>query len=102
MKLTIKTLKNANLSDRHYAQLVGVSAASIQKYFAKKNQKLEIVRKIELGAAVLAETQFVWPDIRYVPTAKIAKQYAKNKKASDRLDKKFATAYKKALKKAEQ
>lgn len=102
MRLTIKALKNANLSDRHYAQLVGVSAASVGKYFTKKNQQLDIIRKIETGAAVLAETQFVWPDIRYVPTVKIKKQYAKNKKASERLDKKFTTAFKKAMKKAEQ
>lgn len=98
--LTTKQLNKANLSMAHFSRLIGVSDKTIGRYFIGKTKGEETLQKINIGAQVLAELDSVWPDIHYTPNAKCAKEYEKNKKKSDRLDKKFATAYKKALKKA--
>lgn len=97
--LTVDILKNANLSNQHFATLVGVSVGTLGRYFTG-NCTANNFNRIEIGAQILIETEMVWPDIKYIPNAKTVKGYEKNKKKSDRLDKKFATAYNRALKKA--
>lgn len=100
MKLTIKHLNDANLSMKHFAALVGSNDGTVTRYLQGKNVKPESIDKIEIGASVLAETGLVWPDLKHVPTKAGKATYEKNKKKADKLDKKFATAYKKAVKKA--
>lgn len=98
MKLTKKMLEKANLSKTHFAKLAGVDPSTIDRYFVKKNQKPETIEKIELAAQTLKETELLWPYVSHVPTPEGHKVYLKNKKKSDSLDKKFATALKKAVK----
>lgn len=100
MKLTIKHLNDASLSMKHFATLVGVKDHTVSRYLQGKNLKQESIDKIEVGASVLVETGLVWPNIKHIPTEAGKATYEKNKKKSDKLDKKFATAYKKAAKKA--
>lgn len=97
---TVKILKEANLSCSHFANLVGVSRDSLEYYICGRNARPETVKKIAAGIVAIKEADLVWPDIHYIPNQKCIKEYEKNKKKSDRLDKKFTTAYKKALKKA--
>lgn len=100
-KLKANTIQNYNLSFSHFSKLIGVDSATVNRYFIGKCNNFDVIRKIEIGGIVLEELGLEWPSIKYIPSEAGRKQYAKNKKVSDRLDKKFATAYKRALKKAE-
>lgn len=96
----VKIIKEANLSMNHFSKLIGVGGGTVSRYLTHGNIKPETIRKIAAGLVAIKETNLVWPDIHYVPNnTKIEKQYTKNKKKSAAVDKKFATAYKKALKK---
>lgn len=98
--LTSKQLNKANLSMNHFSRLIGVSHNSIGRYFIGTIKSEENIQKINIAAKVLAELDLVWPTVRYIPNAKQIKEYEKNKKKLDKLDKKFVKAYEKALKKA--
>lgn len=98
MKFTKKALEAANLSVSHFARLIGVNASTINRYFAKMNQKPESIEKIELAAQVLKESELIWPSIAHEPTENGHKVYLKNKKKSDSLDKKFVKALNKSMK----
>ena len=59
------------------------------------------IKKISIAIDVMDELGLVWPTVRYIPgDEKRIKEYEKNKKKADKLDKKFTKAYEKALKKA--
>lgn len=100
MKLAVKIIEDANLSKSHFCRLVGVHHRILMRYLNYENLDEETNHKIATGLLTLKDSEIVWPDIHYIPNKGMEKQYKKNKKESERLDKKFATAYKKALKKA--
>ena len=98
MKLTKSLLKKSNITKTHFANVVGLAPMTVTRYLNKENicDKTRII--IETGAKILKEEEFVWPNINYMFTPSGKASYKKNKKKSDSLDKKFTTAFNKAMK----
>lgn len=90
-----------NLKMTRFCRLTGISQSSAGRYSIGTLKGDEIIKKIEIAADILSELNLVWPDVRYIPgNEKRIKEYEKNKKKAEKLDKKFVKAYEKALKKA--
>ena len=100
-KTSKKNFDQFGISKARFAELIGVSRTSVYRYFHGELKGIELIKKIEIGCEVLCEMDTVWPVLVYIPgSEKHIKEYEKNKKKAEKLDKKFLTAYKKALKKA--
>lgn len=90
-----------NLKQARFCRLTGISKTALSRYSIGTLKNEETLRKIKIAADVLSELDLVWPDVRYIPgNEKLIKEYEKNKKKAEKLDKKFTKAYMKALKKA--
>ena len=99
--ISTKKLEKANISCKHFEELIGVSRGTVGRYLIGKVRKEELITRVEVGAQVMSELGLVWPNIHYIPSSeKLIKEYQKNKKQSEKLDKKFKTAFVKAMKKA--
>lgn len=98
MKSNSKFFKEHNISRSHFAKLIGISHTTLSRFEKGFFVNPDTKKKIMTGFDIMNELNLVYPDIRYINNEKYEKIYNKNKKKSNSYDKKFATAFKKAMK----
>lgn len=90
-----------NITKTRFSRLTGVCDNSLGRYSIGTLKSEAAIKKINIAIDVMDELGLVWPTVRYIPgDEKRIKEYEKNKKKAEKLDKKFVKAYEKALKKA--